>query len=314
MRFNRLDLNLLVYLDALIVEKSVTRAAERVFLGQSAMSSALGRLREHFQDQLLVQVGRSMVLTPLAEGLAKPVRNILLQAHAVSAARPGFEPASSEQQLNMVLSDYVASVFLPALVHRIAAEAPKMRFDFRTLGLRYQDEFEAGEVDMLLVPRILLASGHPSEDLFEDSFSCVVWSGNKRIGSTLSEPAYLAAGHVGIEWGAGRMRSIDEDALRLADRLRRIEIIVPFFSLAAPLVVGTQRIATVQTRLAHLMARSWPIRVLPCPIELPHIVESIQWHKYADLDPAVAWFRGVLRSVAGEMPAPPRAARTRRGR
>ena len=105
MRYNRLDLNLLVCLDALIAERSVTRAAERVFLGQSAMSSALGRLRAHFKDEILINAGRSMTLTALGRSLARPVRDILLQVQAVTSLAPTFDPSQSERHISLVASD-----------------------------------------------------------------------------------------------------------------------------------------------------------------------------------------------------------------
>src|SRR5262245_4933192 len=112
MRFNRLDLNLLVALDALLAEQNITRAAERLHLSQSAVSGALARLREHFQDELLVQVGRRMTRTPLAESLAQPVREILAQVQATVERRPGFDPSTSDRQFSIMVSDYVTTVLM----------------------------------------------------------------------------------------------------------------------------------------------------------------------------------------------------------
>jgi LysR family transcriptional regulator, nod-box dependent transcriptional activator len=304
MRFNRLDLNLLVCLDALIAEKSVSKAAERVFLGQPAMSSALGRLREHFGDEILVKIGRSMVLSPLARSLARPVRDILLQTQAVTSVRPDFDPAKSERKISVVASDYVANVFMTALLPRFWSLAPRMKLELRSMGVRFQEEFDSGEVDMMIVPDSLLAKEHPSEILFDDTFSCVVWSGNPLARKALSARQYLSMGHVGTQWGAGRLITLDEQALQRRGQFRRIEIVVPDFSLAPQMVVGTHRIATVQTRLARLMAQRWPLKVLPCPVPLPRLVEAAQWHKYVDRDPAIIWFRALLKTVAAQLSLP----------
>lgn len=303
MRYNRLDLNLLVCLDALLAERSVTKAAERVFLGQPAMSSALGRLRTHFKDDLLTSAGRSMTLTPLGHTLARPVREILLQVQAVTALAPAFEPEKAERRISMVASDYVANVFLTELVPRIAALAPRISLEIRMMSTRYLEEFDSGEVDIMVAPDSLLVSAHPSEALFEDGFSSVVWRDNPLIGAVLSAKQFLSMGHVGVEWGGGRLKSIDEEAMRRRGEVRRIEVVAPFFSLAAPLVVGTHRIATVQTRLAWLMASKWPLRVLPCPLPVPRIVEAVQWHKHVDADPAIIWLRALLKAVAAEISA-----------
>lgn len=112
MRFRRLDLNLIVYLDALLAERSVSRAAERVHISQSAMSDALARLRDYFQDKLFVQVGRSMVPTPLAQSMAQPVRDVLLQIESVASSNVQFDPLNSRRKIGILASDYVADVLL----------------------------------------------------------------------------------------------------------------------------------------------------------------------------------------------------------
>src|SRR6187401_163786 len=112
MHLGGLDLNLLMVLDALFVEKNVTRAGERIHLSQSATSGALSRLRDFFKDDLLVPVGRKMVLTPLAEELAQPVRQLLVQAEAIIHRIPHFSPKTSQRSFRMVMSDYVATVLM----------------------------------------------------------------------------------------------------------------------------------------------------------------------------------------------------------
>jgi DNA-binding transcriptional LysR family regulator len=122
MRFHRLDLNLLVALDALLTERSVTKAGERLYLSQSAMSGALAKLREHFEDELIVQVGRKMVLTPLAESLQRRVRDVLKMAQSLLGSRPTFDPRTSERRFSIVSSDVVMSVLMDCVVRRLAAE------------------------------------------------------------------------------------------------------------------------------------------------------------------------------------------------
>lgn len=124
MRFRRLDLNLIVYLDALLAERSVSRAAERVHISQSAMSDALARLRDYFQDKLFVQVGRSMVPTPLAQSMAQPVRDVLLQIELVASSNVQFDPLNSRRKIGILASDYVADVLLNKVLLRLSREAP----------------------------------------------------------------------------------------------------------------------------------------------------------------------------------------------
>ena len=130
MRYRRLDLNLLVALDALLSEKSVTRAASKLNITQPAMSGALARLRDYFEDPLVVQVGRQMELTPLAVSLVAPVHDIILRIDSAIATEPAFEPRESKRHFSITASDYVIRVFLLDVLKRVHREAPGVSFEF----------------------------------------------------------------------------------------------------------------------------------------------------------------------------------------
>lgn len=303
MRFNKLDLNQLVVFDAIVAERNITKAAERLFLSQPATSCALARLREYFDDELLVQVGKTMVLTPLAESIAKPVRDVLLQVHAITTAKPNFDPTTSNRRFTIEASDYVINVFLAEVIRRASYEAPSMEFDFRLIGAQSHEDLNSGIVDMLIAPDFFAASNHPSEHLFDDDFSCVIWTGNTTVGETLDIEQYLALGHIVVEWNFGRMRALDDALMDKHGYIRRREIVAPSFSIVPNMLIGTNRIATLQSRLAHLMALKAPLRVIPCPVPLPTLVEVVQWQKYQEFDPAMVWLRDLLKRVAVAMPA-----------
>jgi LysR family transcriptional regulator, nod-box dependent transcriptional activator len=304
LRLNRLDLNLLVCLDAFLIEKSVTKAAEKVFLSQSAMSCALRRLREYFDDEILVQVGRTMVLSPFAQSLEAPVRDALVQMQAISERRPHFDPSMSDRTITLEVSDYVATVLLPRVLESAAKSAPRMHFGIRLIDEPYAEDLEHGTVDLLIVPEALACEGHPSEALFHDAWACVVWSENPLVGKSISLEQFLDLGHVVTEWGGGRLTALDETILKGLGHERRREITAPSFNLTPQLVVGTSRIATVQSRLAAHMARHWPLRVLACPVPMPRIVEVVQWHKHKDRDPAIIWMRKLLNTLGKELSRP----------
>src|SRR6202167_3419974 len=196
-----LDLNLLVALDALFAEKSVSRAGERMHLSQSATSGALARLREVFRDQLLVPVGRKMVMTPVAEALVNPVRDFLLQAEAILNNDPVFDPGSSTRKFRILMSDYVETVLLAEALPRIEQFAPSIRFEFISNVEGGFDALDRGEIDLSISPSIRLSKEHPSEPLFEDEFTCVVWSGNRLVKSAVSLGEYLNLGHVVVRFG-----------------------------------------------------------------------------------------------------------------
>ena len=303
MRFNKLDLNLLVVLDSLLTTRSVSRTAERLFLSQPATSLSLSRLRAYFEDDLLVAVGKTQVLTPLANEMVKPVRDVLLQIQTVTRSRPSFDPATSSRRFTIESSDYVISVLLSEMVRRAARLAPMMQFDLRALSPQTPDHLDGGEIELLISPEFATVPGHPFEPLFEDTFSCVVCNDHPALDGTLTLDDYFEAAHVGVEWGGGRRLTFDARLLSTGKRVRRQDVIAPNFTLVPELVVGTSRIATLPTRLAQRMATRFPLRVVPCPVEMPVFVERLQWHKYQDRDPAIVWLRALLRELAAEMPA-----------
>lgn len=304
MNLHLFDLNLLVALDALLTECNVTQAGNRLNLSQPAMSGALARLRSHFQDELLVSVGRRMARTPLGEELVQPVRELLARTKATLETRLQFDPATSTRSLSMAVSDYVTTVLLAPVLRRIAKEAPCMTVELRPLGRDADEALGSGELDFLIHPVDYLLESHPSEMLFEDHYTCVAWSENHSIGPTLSPEQYLSLGHVVFKPGAHPAYGHDEQHLRSAGHKRRVALYSPSFCLLPELVAGTNRVATVHSRLALEYARRLPIKLLPMPIEIPPLVEMLQWHRVHDLDPAHQWFRRLLRDTVRELPTP----------
>lgn len=301
MRFKGLDLNLLVALDALLSRRSITQAAEAVFLSQSGMSGALARLREYFEDELLVLVGRSLVLTPLAETLAGPVREILLSIESNLITRPGFDPATDDRLYTLLVSELTLILLMPAVTQRLAREAPNAKLNVVSQSERTSESLERGDADLIIIPEQYLVPEHPAEKLHEEHYDCLVWTGNEHIGETLSLEQYLDTGHIAVQMGPGRIAAVDGWFLERHGVSRRVELITS--SLIAPpaLVIGTQRIATVHRRLAALSARYLPVRVLPAPIEIPALNQMVQWHKRRDNDPGLAWIRRVLAEEAAKL-------------
>jgi LysR family transcriptional regulator, nod-box dependent transcriptional activator len=301
MRFNRFDLNQLVILDALLAERSVTKAAERIFLSQPAMSCALTRLRRYFNDGLVVQAGNSMSLTPMAEAMIGPVHDILLQIDAVTKMKPEFDPKTIARKLRIKASDYVMAVYLGRVVQRCLDEAPNLEFRLEFIDDDSSERLERGEVDFLIAPDFHISADHPSELLFDDTFSCLAWGGNSDIGGSITSEEFFSLGHVAPEWSGGRLLSIVDYALAKHGRALRHEVVVPSFMMVSHFLIGTGRIAVLQTRLAQMLTANAPLRVLRCPVEMPVVKIMAQWHRYQDLDPAIAWFRSVLQREVAEL-------------
>jgi DNA-binding transcriptional LysR family regulator len=301
MQFRQLDLNLLVALDALLTERNITEAGRRVFLTQSAMSGALARLREHFADELLIQVGRKMMTTPLADSLADPVREILLKIDAAIKTRPEFDPGTSHRRFSIMMSDYVSTLLMPEVLRRAEALAPRVTFEVLSNDVGNPFEIlDRADIDFLIMPDQFLQKEHPSQPLFDDSYSCLVSADNPLVGDTLTQQQYLELGHVFIQFRV-RVPVIDEWFLSKLGLTRRGEVLANNFNSVPYLVVGTRRIATIQRRLAELYARYLPLRVLEPPFELPSMTEALQWHKDFGDDPGRAWLRGIMGSVAASM-------------
>ena len=298
MRYRRLDLNLLVALDALLSEKSVTRAASKLNITQPAMSGALARLRDYFEDPLVVQVGRQMELTPLAGSLVAPVHDIILRIDSAIATEPAFEPRESKRHFSITASDYVIRVFLLDVLKRVHREAPGVTFEFHQSTGRVQDELESGAVDFVIGPEIDVLSEHPHEVLFEDTYTVIAWAGSHVVGDTLTFDAYTALGHVVFRSDPQGSPSFERWFTRRYGDVRRTELTAHSFSLLPYLVVGTDRIATMQTRLARQFEQSLPLKLIPAPVEFPTLVEVLQWNIHRDLDPASRWLRSKLKEAS----------------
>src|SRR5579871_1886035 len=283
MDFGGLDLNLLVALDALFAEKSVSRAGERLHLSQSATSGALARLRSAFHDPLLVQVGRKMTLTPLAEGLIEPVRDFLLNAEAILHGSPAFDPTTSTRKFRVQMSDYVQTVVMTEALPRLQRLAPGLTLDLLWNPEGISEPLERGETDLAVTPTRYLSPSHPSEPLFEDEFTCLVWSGNSRVKRDLSLETYLSLGHIVVRFGRlQQLPTFDEWFVEQFGHQRRIELVTTAFNLVPQLLIGTSRIATLHRRLAVFYQRYLPLKLVAPPLEIPRLEESMQWHKSRD--------------------------------
>lgn len=304
MRFNKLDLNLLVALDALLAECSITRAAERLHMSASAMSSALARLREYFDDDLLVQVGRKMEITPRGEVLRDAVRDVLMRIDAGVAARPQFDPAQTDREFRVSISDYSQATLVPHALALAWRQAPMLRFNFVPQVDNPQRALERGEVDLLVIPQGMGSEHHPTESLFNERFTCVVWSDSALARQPLSFEAYTAAGHVVMQPVSPTGYSFESWFVQRYGVTRRVDVHTYSFIAAAQLVLGTDRIATVHRRLALQLQRMLPIALLDPPFPMPEMQQSMQWHKYRSHDPAILWLRRLFHDAVGAMDAP----------
>ncbi|NTF53019.1 LysR family transcriptional regulator [Agrobacterium rhizogenes] len=298
MRFQRLDLNLLVVLDALLSERSVSLAAERICLSQSATSSALGRLREYFGDDLLIVKGRQMVLTTRAASLVEPVRVVLEQIRMTISVTPPFDPAVSVRTISIMASDYITEVLLGSAINQMAAEAPNMRFEIHPLNDGLVESLERGFTDLLITIDYAISPDHPSDILFEEDYVVVGWSGNPAMKGPMTKELYFALGHVTARFGQGRVSAFEDWFVRRNKLQRRVEVVTPTFLSLPGLVVGSSRIATMHRRLAIRMTDHMPLTIREVPFDIPRVREAVQWHISNNNDKAIRWVVARLKAMA----------------
>lgn len=298
MRFHRLDLNLLVALDALLTDQSVSLAADRLCLSQSAASSSLGRLREYFDDELLVKKGRRMVLTARARELIEPTRAVLEQIRTTIASSPEFRPATSDRTIRLMASDYAIEVLLAPALERFAILAPKMRFEIQQMGTVPVEALERGFVDILVAADFITSADHPSELMFEDDYVVVGDKDNPAMAQEMTSKLYLSLPHVTVRFGKDGVPAFDSWYKRRKKQQRRIEVVTAGFVTMPSLIVGTSRIGTMHRRLADKLGRRYPLAFAEVPFEIPPVRELAQWDIANNNDAALCWVVSELRKVA----------------
>jgi LysR family nod box-dependent transcriptional activator len=301
------DLNLLVALDALLAERSVTRSANRVGLSQPGMSNALARLRKLFGDPLLVREGQALVLTPRAESLRQPVQEALSLIQHALENRPGFDPARDHVTLTVSCSDYSLLMLIGPLVRRLAAAAPGLTIQVLPRAPDAVRLLRDGEADLVIEPAEIMPDVElPSMRLFADRWLCCVWEGNTQVGDCMTLETYLRLGHLVYSAVRGHPISMVDTHLAQAKVPRRIEFTVESFLLAPFLLQGTDLVTVVPERAAGHLRRTAAVRFLEPPLPLPPITEMLWWHPRHTADPAHAWLRARIGEVAAELNRPPR--------
>ncbi|MBH3405454.1 LysR family transcriptional regulator [Pseudomonas glycinae] len=283
----RIDLNLLVILDALLSEQHVTRAAERLHLSQPAVSHALARLRDLLGDPLLVRAGSGLVPTARALELAAPLAETLAQVQSLLAPNT-FDPTSARRTFRLAMSDYGAALILPGLIRTLRAEAPG-------IDLQISHASREGMVEGLLNGDIDLAAGVlpelPGElrstPLFEERYVCLLDRESLPAGGVLDLPTYLSRPHVLLEMRGSGTPEIERTLTALRER-RRVAISLPHWSVAPRFISGTDLILTVASR-ALKEVDDQSLIVLPPPFEIAPFTFVSAWHKRRGGDQALNW-------------------------
>ncbi|HEX9461683.1 MAG TPA: LysR family transcriptional regulator [Alphaproteobacteria bacterium] len=295
MNWGAFDLNLLIVFDAVMQERSVTRAGSRIGLSQPAMSHALNRLRYMLKDELFVRTPDGMVPTPRAETLAGPLRSALSEMQL--ALEPvAFDPAASDRRFTLVLNNYAAVVLAAPLVAAVSAAAPGVRLDLRPSGtLDIAERLDRGDLDLALGSMDNPAERFATETLLEDPYVMVMRRGHPASRRKLSPAAFAELPHLEISSTREDIGFIDR-WLAGHGKTRRITLRVPYLS-AAPILVQSDLVVTLARRIAQEFVRNHPLQICEPPYESPQLHTSMLWHRRLDRHPAHRWLRDVVVSV-----------------
>ena len=301
----RIDLNLLVHLDALLRNRSVTRAAAQVGIGQSAMSHNLARLRELFDDELLTRGPEGLRLTPRAVTLAEPVRTTLAEIQTLVSRDQAFDPATAVRTFRFGLPDSMEVLIVPTLLARLREVAPGIHLRLYNIdSSRLLDDLDADELH-LAIGYDAFPQGqahHKRRLLFTEGFLCMFSAERTGIIPPISLDAYVRLPHVLTSLRPGRsVRGIVDDALEKLGLRRSVVLTTPRFLTVPALVARAPVVVTMQARLARLFASELGLSLSPPPVELREVAVSLLWHASYDHDPAHVWFRQMVIELVAEL-------------
>jgi DNA-binding transcriptional LysR family regulator len=305
MNLQGLDLNLLIALEALLRERNVTRAAERINISQPGMSAALQKLRRYFSDPLLERVGRDMQLTARASMLAGPVQSILSQVRELSERSRQFDPLSAERVFRVAATTYGCELLATPLICRLRRVAPRISVQFVELAADTADLIFDGQIDFAItisahfIKRRQADNTHlKSVRLFEDKFVVAIARVNPHVGEALSFDELCDMHYIETRFG-GTIVGISEQLWQQQRRQPRVSGWLPNFHLTLDAISQTDMATIVPSLLVAQRGERDNVRSLPVPFDMPTLEERLYWHRRNDKDPGHTWMVETLNEVAG---------------
>jgi DNA-binding transcriptional LysR family regulator len=299
MKLTTFDLNLLVVFEAILHERSVTKAGERLGLSQPAMSHALNRLRWMLKDQLFIRTPEGMLPTPRAEQLAHPVRRALGELQ--SALDPEeFDPAEAERRFTVAVNNYAAVVLAGPITAECAALAPNVRISLRPSGtLNLPELLDRGELDIAVAALDPAAERFASRVLVEDRYVMVMRRGHPVAQGNLDLKTFAALPHLLIS-SSGEDLSFVDAALAAAGYARSIALEAPYLS-AGTILVQSDMVAVLGRQIAQEFRRAYPIELRDLPFTSPPLRAVMLWHRRFNDQGAHRWLREMMVSVAAHL-------------
>ena len=297
MNIRNLDLNLLLVFDALMDERNVTRAAERLHLSQPAVSAALNRLRDFFGDPLFVRVQRGILPTPRAIELAPAAKAVLGQIENIIDARP-FDPAHSETVFRIGANDYAQLAVVVPLIRLLANVAPNIRLEIVALGQNLGEQLERQRVDLAITLFTEPPKGARTAMLFRETYMCATRRDHPEIDNTLSLDQFCKFPQVAVTSAGTRLADPVDEALAALGRERRVVLKVPNFFILPRMLQYNNLISVAPERLIRYFNTT--LKALPLPIEVPGFSMNLVWHEGTDANAAHIWLRQQILNLSGE--------------
>lgn len=296
----RFDLNLLPIAVAIAQERSVSRAAERLGMSQPAVSAALSRLRQTFNDKLFIRTSNGMEPTPRALSLIEPAREILARVEEEVLQEEGFDPAKTSGCFTLALFDIGEMVFLPKLLSRIQQEAPHASVSSVTLSAaEIPHALETGKVDIALgyFPDIQ-SNNFFQQRLFSRSFTCLLRADHPIRGNRLTRRQFLELGHAVVK-ADGSSQEVLERFLEANDIRRRVVLSTPHFMSIPFIVASSDLVVTVPLAVATSFAKLANIKLMKPPFDIPAVELRQHWHRKVHQDPRNIWLRNLVAELFG---------------
>lgn len=306
MNFATFDLNLLRVLDAVFIEGSTVKAADKLALSQSAVSGALSRLRYAFNDPLFVRQGNKLVATEFAETLRAPLREELERLESLLTPANSFDPATAEGTFRIAASDFFAEMLMPALGDLLYKEAPGIRAQLLDLvPSNYVDSLDRRNADIALIPEMDLPSWVASKPMFKSGFHVIGRRNNPALqpyepGKKLPMDVFCDLHHV-LFSPEGNLAAMGDAALAKVGKSRQVAMTLPVFSGVCRTVSESDLIALVPEQLAAKVAKDFDLNVYLPPMDInPALIIGI-WHKRLENAPLAAWMREKIFALLTEL-------------
>jgi DNA-binding transcriptional LysR family regulator len=298
MNLSAIDLNLFVVLNAVLEERSATRAAKRLNVTQSAVSNALGRLRVALGDPLVVRRGRGLVPTPRAEELAPVVAQAIAHLQIVVDRGRGFDPRESTRTFALAAADNHQTSEAPRIAAAFAKGLPRAALRIVSVDfLAASDGLASGEVDLAIVPSVLVPPGGCGERVFSERACLVVRRDHPKVRTTITPKLFNELGHIDVEVALGK-KGVGHDGAeehwKSVGLVRRVAVTVPYFTTAAMMASRTDFVAGLPSRAAKVLCAAFPLKIARTTFPLPSMDMSMTWHERTDADPGARFFRRIV--------------------